>query len=229
MTEPFFLGVGGPWCQTATAMDVPQPILDNQTTTSLLTVGSAMTLTDVRVPVNITHTYIGDLVIELTSPSSTPVVLHNRDGGSSDDIVGTYGENLTPAEPLSVLLGETSGGIWQLTVTDNAGSDEGILNSWSLSVCEEPVEATTPKMRLSDVSADPAGVQVEWWSYPGLTSYRVYRATDPSAAGNFADVTIEDGDDTDTRFLDTSTDLVVFYLVTGIGPQGEGPKGHFGE
>ena len=121
------------------------------------------------------------------------------------------------------------GGTWQLAVTDNAGADQGVLNSWDLYLCEEPVETTTPQMRLRDLSVDAAGVRVEWWIYPGLTSYRVYRATDPSVAGNFADVTVEDGDDTDTRFLDTSTDPVVYYLVTGVGPQGEGPKGHFGE
>ena len=29
--------------------------------------------------------------------------------------------------------------------------------------------------------------------------------------------------------VDTSTDPLACYLVTGVGPQGEGPKGHFGE
>jgi len=78
-------------------------------------------------------------------------------------------------------------------------------------------------MRFHDIEAGPGGVVFRWWPYPGLTSYRVYRATDPTSTGNFVDVTAEDGDDTDTSFLDGSTAPLVFYLVTGVGPLGEGP------
>jgi hypothetical protein len=84
-------------------------------------------------------------------------------------------------------------------------------------------------MRFNDLQVESDGVTLEWWPYPGLTSYKVYRAADPSAPGNFVDVTAEDGDDTDLRFKDSSTDELVFYIITGVGPQGEGPKGHFGE
>jgi subtilisin-like proprotein convertase family protein len=228
-SEPFFLGVGGPWCETFAASDVPQLIIDHATTTSQLVVSSAMTVTSLRVPMSITHTYVGDLVVELTSPSSTGVVLHNRSGGPSNDIKGTYGDNLTPAEPLSVLVGEPASGTWQLTVSDHGTLDQGTLDGWGLELCEEPVDTPTPEIRFRDLKDDPGGVLVEWWTYPGLASYRFYRATEPYSAASFADVTAEDGDDTDTQFLDTSTAPLVFYLVTGVGPQGEGPKGHFGE
>ena len=40
-------------------------------------------------------------------------------------------------------------------------------------------------------------------------------------------MTAGDDDETDDSFVDASTDSLVFYLVTGTGPQGEGPKGHF--
>ena len=63
----------------------------------------------------------------------------------------------------------------------------------------------------------------------GLDSYNIYRSVDPASAAAFIDVTVEDGDATDTSFLDTSADPLVFYLVTGVGGQGEGPKGHFGQ
>jgi subtilisin-like proprotein convertase family protein len=226
-SEPFFLG----WCRTVTAGDVPLSIIDHQTTTSELPVSAGITLTGVRVPVDIRHTYIGDLVVELTSPSSTSVVLHDRSGGPRSDIVGTYGDDLTPAQPLSVLVGEPSDGTWRLTVNDQASGDQGTLESWRLELCEEPVEASTPEMRFRDLAVDPGGVLLEWWTYPGLTRYKVYRATDtnPYSAECFSDVTGEDGDDTDTLFLDSSTAPLVFYLVTGVGPQGEGPKGHYGE
>ncbi len=91
------------------------------------------------------------------------------------------------------------------------------------------MESTTPEMRLRELVAESEAVRLHWWPYPGLDSYRVYRATDPSDVGAFIDVTASDDDDTDTQFLDHGSDPLVFYIVTGVGPQGEGPKGHFGQ
>ena len=84
-------------------------------------------------------------------------------------------------------------------------------------------------MRLRDSAVVPEGVLLSWWVYPGLDSYRVYRSSDPSSAATFVDVTSEDADATDTIFLDTSPGPLWFYLVTGVGPEGEGPLGHFGQ
>jgi len=84
-------------------------------------------------------------------------------------------------------------------------------------------------MRLREVGREPGGVRLDWWSYPGITDYRVYRSSDPSAAGVFVDVTGSDGDATDTSFLDSSGDPLLYWIVTGVGPQGEGPQGHFGQ
>ena len=64
---------------------------------------------------------------------------------------------------------------------------------------------------------------LHWWLYPGLDSYKVYRSTDPSVSASFIDVTGEDGDDTDTAFLDTTALPLAYYLVTGVNAQGEGP------
>ena len=36
-------------------------------------------------------------------------------------------------------------------------------------------------------------------------------------------------DDTDTIFVDSSTDPLVYWVVTADGPHGEGPMGHFGQ
>jgi hypothetical protein len=156
-------------------------------------------------------------------------VLHNRTGSGTDDIVGTYGGDLFPAESLSLLAGEPADGTWQLEIRDLAGGDTGTLNAWTLQFAGRPVETTTPEMRFRDLSHDDSGVTLTWWPYPGLDSYRVYRSTDPSSAAAFLDVTTEDPDATDTRFLDASTEPLLFYLVTGVGPNGEGPTGHFGE
>jgi subtilisin-like proprotein convertase family protein len=227
ISDPFFLDVGDSTCVAYLATDTPQAILDYTTTTSLVSVADAGEIDRVQVPVEIAHTYIGDLTLTLTSTEGTSVVLHARSGGSTDDIRGTYPIDLSPAESLDVLAGESFAGSWKLSVLDQAGGDTGTLESWSLEIC--PIEATTPEMRLRDLGSEADGVHLSWWPYPGLTSYRVYRSTDPSSAASFIDVTSTDDDVSDTFFLDNSAESAVFFLVTGVGPRGEGPKGHFGE
>ncbi|MCP3977991.1 MAG: hypothetical protein GY716_01495 [bacterium] len=227
LSEPFFLEVGEPICGAAAATDVPQSILDHQTTTSTALVSSSDQIANLSVAVDITHTYIGDLIVELISPAGTRVKLHDRSGGSSSNIVGTYGDDLTPAESLATFGGEAASGTWTLSVADQAGGDQGTLNDWSVELCGTPVASSTPEMRFSELKFDPTGVHVSWWPYPGMTSYRIYRSTDPSSPGSFLDVTAEDGNDSDTAFLDTSTGALTFWLVTGVGDSGEGPLGHF--
>jgi serine protease len=79
--------------------------------------------TAVPVAVNIVHTYIGDLKVDLVAPDGSVYVLHNRTGGSADNIVTTYTVNLS-SEPLN--------GTWNLRVNDNAAGDTGFINSWSI-------------------------------------------------------------------------------------------------
>ncbi|GIU44369.1 peptidase S8 [Shewanella sairae] len=79
---------------------------------------------EVTVKVNISHTYIGDLQVELHSPSGQVAILHNNTGGSSNDIVQTYTVDMT---------GVGSAGDWKLKAIDNARRDTGSINSWELS------------------------------------------------------------------------------------------------
>ncbi len=89
-------------------------------------------LTSIKVDLDLTHTYVGDLIVRLTSPAGTTVTLHDRSGGSNDNIVGTYPDGLTPAESLDAFLGENMQGDWTLFVSDNAGWDTGTINEWCL-------------------------------------------------------------------------------------------------
>ncbi|MFD0726507.1 proprotein convertase P-domain-containing protein [Lysobacter brunescens] len=100
-------------------------ISDNATVQSTITVsgrsGNAPTSTPVAVA--IVHTYIGDLKVDLIAPDGSVYVLHNRTGGSADNINQTYTVNLS-SEPLN--------GTWTLRVNDNAGGDTGRIDSWSI-------------------------------------------------------------------------------------------------
>jgi subtilisin-like proprotein convertase family protein len=229
VSEPFFVPVGAPQCATVPASDLPQAVLDHATTTSTLEVVDQLEVDEVRVTVNVSHPYSGDLRIELLSPSGTPVLLYDRSGGSADNVNGTFGDDLVSYEPLSRTSGEPAQGSWSLLVRDGGTGDVGSLQAWSLELCGRPIEAATPEMRFRTISLEPDGALLRWWPYPGLQSYRIYRSVDPSASAAFLDVTGEDGDPSDTSFKDASSDSLTYYLVTGVGPTGEGPKGHFGE
>ncbi|HYS06836.1 MAG TPA: proprotein convertase P-domain-containing protein [Candidatus Dormibacteraeota bacterium] len=109
-------------------------IPDNNTTgvTSTINVAATGTVADLRVRVNITHTYQGDLEVSLIGPDNTAVLLHNRAGGSADNIVTVYPDLTAPAQSLSAFNGKAIAGAWKLKVRDLAAIDVGTLNSWEI-------------------------------------------------------------------------------------------------
>ncbi|WP_206051087.1 proprotein convertase P-domain-containing protein [Nocardioides speluncae] len=121
-------GGGGttPSCQPQTnGTDVA--ITDNATVSSSITIagctGNASATS--KVAVTIQHTYIGDLKVDLVAPDGTVYVLHNRTGGSADNINTTYTVNLSS---------EARNGAWKLQVNDNAAQDTGKIDTWTLTL-----------------------------------------------------------------------------------------------
>ncbi|WP_329282624.1 S8 family peptidase [Streptomyces sp. NBC_00691] len=101
-------------------------IADNATVESPVTVsgvtGNAPAA--LQVPVNIVHTYIGDLQVQLIAPDGSAYTLKAfGTGGSSDNINTTYTVNASS---------EVANGTWKLRVTDNANADTGKIDSWGL-------------------------------------------------------------------------------------------------
>ena len=89
------------------------------------------------VQIDITHTYIGDLTIDLISPTGITVRLHNRTGGSADDIHRLYDDGVTNPDGPGVLAdfaGTQVQGVWTLNVRDNANADVGTLDNWVLKI-----------------------------------------------------------------------------------------------
>ena len=86
----------------------------------------------IKVDVDITHTYIGDLKVELITPTGQSVLLHNRTGRGQDNLIETYDSLTTPN--LADLIGQPVAGPWELRVSDHAGLDIGKLNKWGLEV-----------------------------------------------------------------------------------------------
>ncbi|MDP2603708.1 MAG: proprotein convertase P-domain-containing protein [Deltaproteobacteria bacterium] len=87
---------------------------------------------DLEVSLDITHTYIGDLTVELVSPAGTQVLLHDRSGGSQDNLVRSFRFAGTPS--LQTLRGQSLQGAWKLRVVDLEAVDVGKLNRWGLKI-----------------------------------------------------------------------------------------------
>ncbi|GHE32952.1 S8 family peptidase [Streptomyces capitiformicae] len=99
---------------------------DNSTVESPITVSgvSGNAPSSLSVPVNIVHTYIGDLQVQLIAPDGTAYTLKAYGtGGSSDNINTTYTVNASS---------EVANGVWKLRVSDNAAQDTGRIDSWAL-------------------------------------------------------------------------------------------------
>ncbi|MFF8647406.1 M4 family metallopeptidase [Streptomyces griseoluteus] len=124
------VGVGTrPGGDTGTSYESTTPVAipDNgPAVTSDITVSgrSGNAPSNLRVAVNITHTWRGDLVIDLVGPSGTSYRLKNfSSSDSGDDVDETYTVNAS-AEPAN--------GTWKLKVQDQAAQDRGTLNSWKV-------------------------------------------------------------------------------------------------
>ncbi|MEV7524985.1 M28 family metallopeptidase [Streptomyces sp. NPDC091371] len=100
--------------------DYPAAAVNSPITVSGVT-GNAPATT--KVDVNIVHTYRGDLVVDLVAPDGTVYNLHNRSGGSADNLVQSYTVNASS---------EVANGVWKLQVKDTAAQDVGYINSWKI-------------------------------------------------------------------------------------------------
>jgi len=77
-----------------------------------------------QVGVDITHTYRGDLVIDLVAPDGSTYRLKSASSSdSADNVNTTYTVDASS---------ETANGTWKLRVQDTAAQDTGTLNSWKL-------------------------------------------------------------------------------------------------
>ena len=115
---------GGPGAQTY-SNETDVAIADRTTVESPITVSGRSGNGSATTPIQVTiyHTYRSDLKVDLVAPDGSVYNLHNRTGGSADNIIQTYTKNLS-SEPLN--------GVWKLRVNDNANADTGRIDKWSI-------------------------------------------------------------------------------------------------
>ncbi|MFA5517112.1 MAG: Ig-like domain-containing protein [Desulfuromonadales bacterium] len=135
--------------ETHTSTDVALFIPSAGSVTSALQVAGAIDpLRNIAVDLGIDHTFDEDLVITLTSPAGTNVLLVDQRGGGGDNFTGTifhdgavqsvaggsapFTGEFRPEEPLSNVFGENPNGTWLLRIEDRNPMDDGTLNGWEL-------------------------------------------------------------------------------------------------
>ncbi|MGR3981339.1 S8 family serine peptidase [Pseudoalteromonas sp. 1181_04] len=193
-----------------TAVAIPDNNVDG--VDSVITVNDPLTVFATQASIDISHTYIGDLIVTLTSPSGTSSTLHSQSGGSADDIVQSYS--------LADFNGEVATGDWVLHIEDTYAADTGTLNNWSLTfsaigeVSPQPPEAGFEfdaqglSVSFTDSSRDANDDITQWsWDFgDGATSTDASPAHTYAQAGNYdVSLTVTDSEGN----TDTTTQTVV--------------------
>ncbi|RZK24775.1 MAG: T9SS type A sorting domain-containing protein, partial [Flavobacterium sp.] len=161
------------FCDFVTSTNVPVTIpLTISTVTSTLTVDAidGVTISDVNVQLNMTHSYISDVTARLTSPSGTQIILFANKCGNRSNVNAVFDDAgntlvcatnpaitgvIIPAQALSAFNGQSSAGVWTLTVSDNANGDGGQITSWGLNFCSPTPPLDVVKNELTDLMVYP--------------------------------------------------------------------------
>lgn len=147
-------------CEPQTfALDTPIDILDDAAATyqSVISIPENLDvdalIEDINVNLDLSHTWLSELVISLTSPQGTTVVLLDSNCGGLDDMTVTFDDKgitpscnqispalsgtISPLESLSAFIGEDATGDWILTVQDKLSGEGGTINTFGLELCYE--------------------------------------------------------------------------------------------
>lgn len=121
--------------------------------TSLVVSGipAGATITELSVTMNMTHTYLGDMVFTLNSPNGNGVIIFDQEGGGSDNLVNTiissngttslssgsgpYNGVYAPSFSMAPLMTGNLNGTWVLNIEDVYPSlDHGTFQNWSIKI-----------------------------------------------------------------------------------------------
>jgi len=158
--------------------------------------GCEGTILDANVGLDISHSWVGDMVITLTSPDNTSVTIFDQpgypaslDGCARDDVFAvlddaaatpvedecavatpTIDGTFQPNNSLAAFNGESGNGNWVLSIVDEfPGDSNGTLNDWSLDLtCGEPIPRATFEVNKVFTDGNPGEVDVTLNCFTGL-------------------------------------------------------------
>ena len=157
---------------------------------------------DIEVDIDITHNRPEHLHITLTAPEGTQLILWDRGGAGTNNMVGTFPTTLTPVDSFDLVIGQAVEGNWMLYVEDVVAGPlvkEGILNSWGLKISEELIanDSGSPIEVLGAARGESYSCSVAPISQLGKTStsdyYAVYVPFESPDAPNITSTDYEDG------------------------------------
>ena len=142
-----------------------------------ITIAENGTIVNTTIAIDIEHTWRGDLIIELISPSGTAIDLIRNQGGSADNLsvtfddsdsiniagdttdftLGTY-EPRIPENFLSTFNDEDAEGIWTLHICDSAAYDVGIFYNADLKIFVEDDRDGDGIVNHLDLDSDNDGI-----------------------------------------------------------------------
>jgi uncharacterized repeat protein (TIGR01451 family) len=132
---------------------------------------------------------------------------------------------------LTPWAGETALFRWRLTC-DSAMAGNGwwiddVIFQADYELCDDHLCGVPDEVTLSSVSKQSEEVILQWRGDILCLEYRIWRSSDPTTQGAFEDVTSEDPDPCDTTYVDGSNGDLLYWIVVGRGPEGDGPWGHY--
>ena len=161
-----------------TATDYSNNFIDvvpNSTAFVPLTITGGFVIGDIKVNVDITHTWIGDIIVSLEGPASigSPIItLLNIPCGDDKNIncimddngttpactgIPAISGNIAPLDALSSLNTLPADGEWILRVLDLNNADGGTINNFSINLCrvENALSVVTNPILNSSVYPNP--------------------------------------------------------------------------
>lgn len=135
----FTVGTAPPGLMAKGAASPMAPIPDARDAgvSSAIAIAESGSVAQIKVGVDIKHSYIGDLRVTLISPAGRSVVLHPQLGGPADDLVKNF--DSAQSGPLSGMIGQPMQGSWILNVADRAAADVGTFRRWNVELRSAPL------------------------------------------------------------------------------------------
>lgn len=133
---------------------------------------------DLNVKLELTHTYMADLIITLTSPAGTSITLLDQACGDLQNVNATFDDKgLAPScnpdsppalsgvieavDKLSTFKGENLNGDWTLTVEDLYNNDGGSIDRFGIELCyQETLSVNSSTLTEFKLYPNPSSGQV---------------------------------------------------------------------
>lgn len=184
-------------CYVYTSANVPVVISDGAPAdyTSTIQVPNSGTITDVDVlGVQVQHSYIGDMRVQLRSPTGTLRTLVEYICGGQDNLSLTFndeaaaaincpsntGATVQPVQTLSSFDGQEMNGTWTLEFRDDADVDGGSLNAWGIKVCTSNFSFLPVTWLSFTAKATDKAIRLDWQTAQEInnTGFEIERKAD---------------------------------------------------